>query len=221
MGHSEEANYPITYGDKQNINEKRLSDYVVDVAKDKRVQSHTLAVGAAFLTLGSYGLSARAIPLEYGEGANNVLNAAENAAQGAQAANNAAQGANALHAGQGVNGVLNAGGPIQGQVPNIVYAMPLNDQYRLAAQQQGYIPGPVNLDKPPVPPVENPWFWSPPRPISQKERMIATAVFWASTAGICSQVAWNPIAQIMCSAGLAVASFKVSAQIFKALVKFF
>ena len=215
MGHSEEANYPITYGDKQNINEKRLSDYVVDVAKDKRVQSHTLAVGAAFLTLGSYGLAARAIPIEYGEGANNVLNAAENAAQGA----------NALHAGQGVNGDLNAGGPIQGQVPNIVYAMPLNDQYRIAAQQQGNIgafgPGPVNLDKPPVPPVENPWFWSPPRPISQKERMIATAVFWASTAGICSQVAWNPIAQIMCSAGLAVASFKVSAQIFKALVKFF
>ena len=68
---NKKAQYPFTYGDK-NADEVRLSDYVVELMKTKRFQSHVTAIFFALLTLGSYSQPSRAIPPEYGEAAANV-----------------------------------------------------------------------------------------------------------------------------------------------------
>lgn len=63
--------YPIMYGD-QNVDEKMLSDYVVELMKTKKFQNHMTAVFFAFLALGSYAQPSSAIPVEYGEAAANL-----------------------------------------------------------------------------------------------------------------------------------------------------
>ena len=74
---NEKAHYPFTYGDK-NVDKVMLSDYVVKLMKNKRFQSHTTAMFFTLLALGSYAQPSLAIPPEYGEVANEILN------QGAQ-----------------------------------------------------------------------------------------------------------------------------------------
>jgi hypothetical protein len=54
----------------------RLSNYIVNKLKEKRVQSYIGAVAIAILTLGSQAKPAYAIPPEYGEAANEMLNQA-------------------------------------------------------------------------------------------------------------------------------------------------
>jgi hypothetical protein len=79
---NEKAHYPFTYVDK-NVDEVMLSDYVVELMKTKRFQSHMTAIFFALLTLGSYARPSSAIPPAYGEAANEMLNqAAQNGAAG-------------------------------------------------------------------------------------------------------------------------------------------
>lgn len=74
--------FPFTYGD-ENADEVRLSNYVIELTKTKRFRSNVTAVFFAFLTLGSYVQSSSAIPAEYGEVVNEMLNqAAQNGAVG-------------------------------------------------------------------------------------------------------------------------------------------
>lgn len=74
--------YPVTYGDT-NVDEVMLSDYAVELMKTKRFQSHVTAMFFALLALGSYAQPSLAIPPEYGEAANEILNqAAQNGAAG-------------------------------------------------------------------------------------------------------------------------------------------
>ena len=53
-----------------------LSDYVVELMKTKRFQSHAAAMFFAFLTLGTSGQPVRAIPPEYDKVANEIFNQA-------------------------------------------------------------------------------------------------------------------------------------------------
>lgn len=135
--------YPYTYGDDRN-DRKMLSDYIVDAAKNERVQKHLGSVAAALFTLAMYIQSASAIPPEYGEAANEMLNQA--------AQNGAAAG--------GVPAVPPIG-EIQGQVPVaqgnpqwVIPAMPIEQQRLIAAQQAGQMgpilgPGAGNPSDPP------------------------------------------------------------------------
>ena len=146
---TEKACYPFTYGDK-NVEKVMLSDYIVKLMKTKRFKSHTTAIFFALLTLGSYAQSSSAIPAEYGDAANEMLN---------QAAQNGAAG------GAPVAPPI---GPIQGQVPPIdqgnpqflLPRMPIEQQYLIAAQQAGKAPmGPL-----PKTPTEPPSFYIPNKP---------------------------------------------------------
>ena len=121
-------------------------------------------------------------------------------------------------------------GEIHGQVPVpqgdqrcYIPAMPIEQQRLLAAQQAGQLgatpsmPGGPKVghpgaDQPPI-------FWAPKKPTTDAERLRATMVFVVSTLGICSQVSWNPITQIMCAAGLTLGSFAVSKQTFIAVFR--
>ena len=77
---NQKASYPFTYGD-ENAYEVRLSDYVVRAAKNKRVQKHLISVAFTLLTtLGMYSVPASAIPVEYGEAVNEMLNQVDAAA---------------------------------------------------------------------------------------------------------------------------------------------
>lgn len=97
---NEKAHYPFTYGDK-NVDEVMLSDYLVELMRTKRFQSHMTAIFFALLTLVSYARPSSAIPPEYGEAANEMLN------QAAQNGDGAAGGVPAVP----------PIGQIQGQVP--------------------------------------------------------------------------------------------------------
>ena len=211
---NEKPNFPVTYGDACIENEKRLSDYVVTVAKNKRVQNHLGAVVIAAFALGMYAQAASAIPAEYGEAVNDILD---------QAGRTGA-------AGGGVPAAPPIG-EIRGQVPvpqvnpqlHNIPAMPIEQQRLIAAQQAGQIGampstigGPAvcqpGADQPPI-------FWSPKKPITEGEKLRATGIFILSTIGICSQAGWNPIAQIMCAAGLGLGSYAVSKKPFLALFR--
>lgn len=188
--------YPITYGDK-NVDEVMLSDYVVELMKTKRFQSHVTAMFFALLALGSYAQPSLAIPPEYGEAANEILN---------QAAQNGAAG-----------GVPAAPpiGPIQGQVPMVqgnpqcvIPAMPIEQQRLIAAQQMGGMPkgpainqrGPTNL----------PSFYIPDKPGSVGTRAVNTVAFTTALGVICLNAAWGePVAILMCSTGLVGVAYKL------------
>jgi hypothetical protein len=123
---NEKPHFPFTYGDDVETDDKKLSIYIVNKLKEKRVQSYIGAVAIALLTLGSQAKPTNAIPPEYGEAANEMLN---------QAAQNGAAAAG------GVPQVPPIG-KIQGQMPvapgnpqNVLYAMPIEQQRIIAAQQ--------------------------------------------------------------------------------------
>ena len=192
--------YPIMYGD-QNVDEKMLSDYVVELMKTERFQSHVTAMFFAFLTIASYAQPSPAIPPEYGEAANEILN---------QAAQNGAAGG--VPAGPPI-------GKIEGQVPVpqgnpqcFIPAMPVEQQRLLAAQQMGGMPqgaatnagGPTNL----------PSFYIPDKPGSVGTRTANTVAFTAALGVICLNAAWGePVAIVMCSTGLVGLTYKLGKEV--------
>ncbi len=200
---NEKAHYPFTYGDK-NVDEVMLSDYVVGLMKTKRFQSHVTAMFFALLVLGSYARPSLAIPPEYGEAANEVLN---------QAAQNGVAG--------GVPAVPPIG-QIEGQVPIaqgnpqcVVPAMPVEQQHLLAAQQMGQIGG---MPKGPAigqtGPTNPPAFYIPDKPILVGPRAVNTVAFTTALGVICLNAAWGePIAILMCSSGLVGIAYKLGKEV--------
>lgn len=194
---TEKANYPFTYGDKTD-NDVMLSDYVVELVKNKRFQSHVTAISFALLTIGSYARPSVAIPPEYGEAANDIIN---------QAAQNG-----------GLGGVPAAPaiGPIEGQVPGaqgnpqfFIPAMPVQQQRLLAAQQMGQ-PGPANA----------PVFYIPNRPMLNGPRAANTVAFTTALGVICLNAAWGePVAIMMCSSGLVGIAYKLAKEVVLFMVK--
>ena len=107
-------------------------------------------------------------------------------------------------------------GQVQGNIPDIpgagvpegaryyIPAMPIEQQRAIAAQQARHVNGAI---KPPATP---PIFWSPKKPVTDLQKLRSTMIFTVSTAGVCSQAGWNPIAQIMCASGLPLGSLAIS-----------
>ena len=195
--------YPITYGDK-NIDETMLSNYVVELMKTKRFQSHVTAMFFALLALGSFAQPSLAIPPEYGEAANEILN---------QAAQNGAAG--------GVPATPPIG-QIQGQVPMaqgnpqcVIPAMPAEQQCLIATQQMGGMPkgpeGPAIGQRGPTNP---PSFYIPGKPGSVGPRALNTVAFTTALGVICLNAAWGePVAIMMCSTGLVGIAYKLGKEV--------
>ena len=96
--------------------------------------------------------------------------------------------------------------------------MPIEQQQRLiAAQQAGQLGGHFNPQRPSSPPT----FWSPKVPVTNRQKLRSTLIFIVSTTGVYSQAGWNPIAQIMCTSGLALVSLMISKSAFIALFRIF
>ena len=118
-------------------------------------------------------------------------------------------------------------GQVQGNIPDIpgagvpegaryyIPAMPIEQQRAIAAQQARHVNGAI---KPPATP---PIFWSPKKPVTDLQKLRSTMIFIISTAGVCSQAGWNPIAQIMCASGLALGSLAISKPAFIAIFRMF
>lgn len=181
--------FPFTYGD-DNEDEVRLSNYAVELIKTKRFQSHVTSLFFAFLTLARYAQSSSAIPPEYGEAANEMLN---------QAAQNGAIGGEVP--------------PIGGNPQFIVPAMPIEQQHLIAAQQAGKV-GPTIGQIGQAGPTEPPTFWIPDRPLVTGSRAANTVAFTAALGVICLNAAWGePVAIIMCSSGLVSLSYKLGKEV--------
>ena len=191
--------FPITYGDK-NVDEVMLSDYVVELMKTKRFQSHVTAMFFAFLALGMYAQPSSAIPPEYGEAAQN------GAAGGIPAAPPI--------------------GDIKGHVPNVpgggvpercfIPAMPIEQQRLIATQQMGGMPPTIDRGGPTNPPS----FFIPGKPGSVGIRAANTVAFTTALGVICLNAAWGePVAILMCSSGLVGLAYKLGQEIILFMTK--
>jgi hypothetical protein len=197
---NEKAHYPFTYGDK-NADEVMLSDYVVELMKTKRFQSHMTSAFFALLTLGSYAQPSSAIPPEYGEAANEMLNQA--------AQNGAAGGAPAVP----------PIGQIQGQVPGVqgnpqyvIPAMPIEQQRLIAAQQAGQAMPDMALGE--MGPTSPPPFYIPDKPRLVGPRAANTVAFTTALGVICLNAAWGePVAIMMCSSGIMGIAYKLGKEV--------
>lgn len=199
---NQKAHYPYTYGDK-NANEVRLSNYAVALMRSQKFQSHVSAVFLAFFVLGSYAKPSSAIPPEYGELVNDILN--QNAQNGAAAG--------------GVPAVPPIGG-IQGQVPvaqgNLqcfLPAMPIEQQRLIAAQQAGHAMGQLAPTNPPS-------FYIPGKPKTTLPRAVNTVAFTTALGVICLNAAWGePVAILMCSSGLMGIAYKLGKEVVMFMAK--
>ena len=212
--------FPWTYGDQVENDDVRLSNYVVALMKTEKFQSYATALFFALLTLGSYAQPSSAIPADYGEAANELLN---------QAAQNGAAAGGAP--------VAPPIGKIEGHVPRLeeagrcfVPAMPLEQQQLLAAQQMGQLgamppggpvmpPGgpvmpPGGPVMPPGGPANPPSFYIPPKPRSTCSRAINTVLFTSAMGVVCINAAWGePVAILMCSTGLCGVAYKLGKEV--------
>ena len=184
--------YPITYGDtiSEDEDNKRFSNYVVSLLKNKRFQSHCTSVASAILFLGLNASSASASDVpgaEYEE----FLKA---------------------------NGGQFQPQP-NGQLPNqqqfILPAMPADMQQRLAAQQAGGLYQPMPAPGPGGPgPASPPSFYIPDKPGKVGPRAINTVAFTASLGVICLNAVWGePVAIIMCSSGLMGIGYRLGKEV--------
>ena len=205
-------NFPFTYGEDVSNDGQRLSDYVVNKLSEKETQNYLGGLAMAVVALGSQAAPVKAIPPEYGEAANEILK---------QAAQNGAVGGGVPEVppiGDIGGHVPNIPGPAPGDPRYCIPAMPIEQQRLIAAQQAGQIgamPGHIQGAS------NSPIFWTPKKPVTNIQKLRSTVIFIVSTAGICSQVGWNPIAQFMCAAGLGLSSYAVSKQVFWAIFKSF
>ena len=196
---NQKAHYPYTYGD-ENADEVRLSDFVIELMKSRKFQSYVSAVCFALLALGSYAQPSSAIPPEYGEVANEILDTAAG----------------------GVPAVPPIG-VIQGQVPvgqgnpqYVIPAMPIEQQRLIAAQQAGKaMPGmPNSAGMCQTGPTNPPSFYIPDKPRSVVPRAANTVAFTTALGIICLNAAWGePVAILMCSSGLVGVAYKLGKEV--------
>jgi hypothetical protein len=187
--------YPFSYGDtiSEDEDSKRFSNHVVSVLKNKRFQSHCTSVAGAilFLALNAPGASASDMPgSEYEE----------------------------FLKGAGPNGgpfQPQPNGQLPNQQPNIVHAMPVDMQQKLAAQQAGGLykpmptPGPGGSG-----PTSPPSFYLPAKPAKVGPRAINTIAFTASLGVICLNAVWGePVAILMCSSGLVGIAYRLGKEV--------
>ena len=201
MINSKKPMFPITYGDIQVDSDLRISDKVVEVLENKRFQRHMTSVAGAIVYL-AIATSAKAVPPEVGEAANEMLN---------QVTQNGATG--------GVPAMPPIG-QIQGQVPLpqanpqvFIPAMPIEQQHLIAAQQAGKI-GAGAINSPIVQPTNPPSFYIPDKPKLVVPRAVNTVAFTTALGVICLNAAWGePVAILMCSSGLVGLAYHVGKEV--------
>jgi hypothetical protein len=191
---NKKCHFPYTYGDKVKNDNNRISDSVVKIAKNNRIQN----IGSTFLWIayyvGSNSAPASAIPPEYGQAAAEAVSRIPETP---------------------------APGKLEGfNMPKMTY----QQQQILAAQQGGKMgpmgPNQPSLLPPTkVASSDLPWYLIPGKPQTTKGRAIATGVFFASTTAICLEAAWNPIAAAMCGTGLILIGYNVASEIAQTLIK--
>ena len=193
--------FPITYGDIQVDSDLRISDKVVEVLENKKFQRHMTSVAGAIVYLVT-ATSAKAIPPEVGEAANEMLN---------QVTQNPTPG--------GVPAMPPIG-QIQGKVPLpqaspqvVIPAMPIEQQYLIAAQQAGKI-GAGAINSPIVQPTNPPAYYIPDKPKLVGSRALNTVAFTTALGVICLNAAWGePVAILMCSSGLVGLAYQVGKKV--------
>ena len=162
--------FPFTYGDK-NADDVRLSNYVVELMKTNKFKNYITAVFFALLTLGSYAQPSLAIPPEYGQAANNVVNGID------QAVPPLGDAAGVAH----VGGNAARGNPVPNQLDQIGQGGRVNLNPPIQPNQQ-------------VQPVKVPAWRLPPAPVTPAGQYANTAALVAAVGWICLNGAWgNPI----------------------------
>lgn len=180
MKFNEKPHFPLTYGDKVENDDTRLSNSVVKVANNKRVQSYLGALAAAFFTLGSYAQPIAAIPPEYGDAASQII---DNANIGQEVP---PLGEICAHAEVGNIGNANQAANLHNPIPN-------------AAGQVGQA-GRVNFHPQNVrTPIKVPAWRLPGPPMSTSGQYINTVAIIGSVGWICLNASWgNPILAYGC-----------------------
>jgi hypothetical protein len=195
---NQKPNFPFTYGDEVENDDKRLSNYIVNKLGEKRVQSYLGALAIAMLTLGSQAKPVGAIPPEYGEAANEVLN---------QVAQNGAVASGILEV-PPLGEIQVAVGVAPGNPPYVLNAMPIEQQRLIAAQQAGQI-GAMQRG-----PTSSPSFYLPAKPSLTATRAVNTVAFTAAMGVICMNAAWGePVAILMCTSGLVGIAYKLGKEV--------
>lgn len=218
------SNFPYTYGDDTE-DQIMVSDHVVELLESPRFQSHMTAVLFAWFTVVSYAKPSSAIPTEYGEFANEAIQAAQGGAPqvppiGPIDANVAVPGGPPVQ----------APGPIQpGPNDNILRAMPIEQQRLIAQQQAATYPGnrfalPGTSGVPGGPPgqapTSHPAFYVPAKPQSATSRGLNTFLFSTAMGVICINAVWGePVAIVMCASGLVSIASKIGRDVVLAMAK--
>ena len=174
---NETPHFPYTYGELLENDGKRVSDRIVNLVKNKKFQSCVVSVLSTIFTLGSYARPASAIPIEYGEAANQVL---QNANQG--------------------QAVPELGNAAVQQAQQMIPPNPIPEQLQQVGQA-----GRVNFNPPPPPPIQPgqpvkvPAWRIPPPPVTAMGQYANTAVLIGAVGWICLNGAWgNPIFMAGC-----------------------
>ena len=165
---NETPHFPYTYGDLPKNDEKRVSKRIVSLVKNKKFQSGVASVLYTTLTLGSYARPASAIPIEYGEVADQVLQNVDQA-----------------------QAVPELGNAAVDQAQQMMQHNPIPEHLQQVGQA-----GRVNLNLPiqPGQPLKVPAWRLPPPPVSPIGQYANTAVLICAVGWICLNGAWgNPI----------------------------
>lgn len=174
---NEKPHFPYTYGDLIEDDGVRLSDHVVNVAKSERFKNHLVSVAGALVTIGFYAAPVSAIPPEYGEAVNDLVN-------------NMDQVVPPLGNPEGVAGIAANG-------MNVGQRNPVPNNLGQIGQA-----GRVNLNNPHIPPVKPikvPAWRLPPSPVTPAGQYANTILLVGSIGWICLNGAWgNPIFMTGC-----------------------
>lgn len=196
---NKKPHFPYTYGESIKNDDKRPSNRVVNLVQNERFQNYCVLVVNAFITLSFYAKPASAIPVEYGEHANNIIN---NVDRTVPPLNNPVGlsdfGAPGMNVGQ--------------ENPQLILpAMPLEQQHRIAAQQAGKLGPMPGVETGPTSP---PSFYIPGKPTTVARRAINTTAFATAMGIICMNAVWGePVAVIMCSSGLMTLAYKLGKEV--------
>ena len=178
--------FPLTYGDQVENDDVRLSNYVVALMKSKKFQNYTTALFFALLSLGSYAQPSSAIPAEYGEAANEMLN------QVAQGAEQVVPDLGQVAGNVNLNG---ANVPPHNPIPNNLNGV--GQGGRVGFQNQQNFNGQQNFGNPNPP--HTPAWRLPGPPMTPTGQYINTAAIIGSVGWICLNASWgNPILAYGC-----------------------
>lgn len=167
---NEKPHFPYTYGDLIEANETRVSNHVINLVQNEKFQNHCISVASALVTLSFYATPASAIPPEYGEAVNGIVNNMDPVVPPVGAGTINAQ-QNVLPKGVGEPGRVN----LYGQNGHL----PINGQNPIGVPQK---------------PIQPPACKLPGPPLSSAGQYTNTVFLIGSVGWICLNASWgNPV----------------------------